>query len=1594
MANDRISQLPVEALVSPDSGKARTSQEPVEALVSPTSAKARVSQEPVEALVSPTSGKARTSQLVVEALIEVSLGQGVDLGLIDQTAVTFTPTAALAQSVDVALVDQTVVAFAPTTSSTADISPALINQTAAGFAPTISTGSVDISLGLVSQAAAAFTPVVTAGQIVSLTLIDQTAATFAPVVIVAQFVDLGLIDQTVATFAPVTSSGAQDVSLDLLDAAAATFAPTVASGAVSISLALLSAPATTYAPVLVYNQDLTISLVNQAARAFRPAALLDAVGGPGGGGAGGVGAPPIIELLYGGDDGVDIMPDVVIADARFISQVNGVSGECRFRVKDPLGTYSFTVGKELVLKFNGENLWRGYVARAQRGFAFDAQNTFDSTTRFFIIDGFDINILFRKRVVFNQTKPLDLTGPVYKANNTPDTTALTRLFNNFLDLSSDDLNTTQLIENVGYINIDHQAVPIQPAETWDNTMKTITSLTNAIFYIDPDKKVVHTDVDTPNAALALSDVPASGGAGGGGGTTTDPFDRTVAANSIGWGAGALGTWYWEDHGATWEVDGSVASLSYLFGYQQIDSIIPSLVDGDWTFSLRLKWPTINSQDTEVEFFFGDPPYSGDYGVGATIAYEYSQIGEPLALTLWWYTPIADDEIRVELATGFVPSGWATLELGLNSTTGLVSGRYYADGDPAPAWTTLAGSITSAGVTNNPMLGLSLAGGFGNVWEFDDVSVSVEAGAPALESIGYREMDLVYDGTNLVNDALIWGIALGGSNVVIAREQDAASITAHGRWQMGELNGSMYKQATVNRRASSIVDGSPLSKRGAKDDRVSVAVTVFQDGFRVAEKVDFTSEVYDFNDVIPIRRMEISFVSPTALRYRLFLSHEIDMPWNFFDNYFYRFNIPDIRVPPWPEIPSIDDPGGCDDAVCGITDSFDRSVSPSHSTAGQSDAGPTWTVTNYFDPTDFVEVTSGQMNIGVTNRLAITLPGAPANMPWTVSWGMRFNDAQDTARVLMNFAGQELRIFRDFTSPASANIFVNAAGFADPFTQGVWYHFRLSHFVFGGDPVLALQWWAYGDPDPGAPSGGEIITQTFGTTSLDIEVREFDEPSASVSFRDLDIAGFTRCDQAQFDDFNRVVVDDLGSSLDGGEWTMSGSGTANRGVDGSSAYVTGSAFTAWVPGALWDLDPFTLVTRVKLGTNTDQSSVRFAISDDLFDYAEVFLDGSGNFTVDDNVDFNEDTVDDASLSTSSWYLLKWQLAGSVSRAKYWIEGSTEPDWLVETALPNLGGRAYLIMALAATTGTTLVDDIDFDYDGKPCYQDCASGETVNIDLFSRSVGSGWGVASSGGTWAKTATFGTTVESVGGTKGTSENPGGSTASTVMKLPLPDVFADRDWAEFRILVDTTIQNQVIGIYDSAESAGIDAYLSTTGGPKVQFGYTQSSTHFWDVSSFTYPTNGSPFWVALRLEGSDVYFKGWLASGSEPASWEGPKAGADLTVATMAKVYYQNGQSASAGQLSIDEIVTTLPGCVPVSPGTGAPNSGPYCEVLPNSVGGTEFATSKAWYPGTLKVYINGALRTAYTSNPALGEISLTASITSSDVIYVCYQANGDPA
>lgn len=97
------------------------------------------------------------------------------------------------------------------------------------------------------------------------------------------------------------------------------------------------------------------------------------------------------------------------------------------------------------------------------------------------------------------------------------------------------------------------------------------------------------------------------------------------------------------------------------------------------------------------------------------------------------------------------------------------------------------------------------------WGFSDVPNNdpIGVGTP---TYGFRDGEYTEDASTVVNDALVWGGSEWAVNgdVVFSRKQNAASILAHGRWQIGEVRvgEANYKtSAEVIARAKVIVNGT-------------------------------------------------------------------------------------------------------------------------------------------------------------------------------------------------------------------------------------------------------------------------------------------------------------------------------------------------------------------------------------------------------------------------------------------------------------------------------------------------------------------------------------------------------------------------------------------------------------------------------------------------------------------------------------------------------------------------------------------------------------------------------------------------------------------
>jgi hypothetical protein len=361
--------------------------------------------------------------------------------------------------------------------------------------------------------------------------------------------------------------------------------------------------------------------------------------------------------------GIDVGSDVIFEDATFTMQTNGAPGSFHIRIRDLGHTRDFTTGAEVTLDIEGYRKFGGYLTQASRVYAFPVDDTTvpSTTERFWSLTGVDYNILFSKRIVYDKANPANVILRSWPAGSHDDV-VIRYIFDHYTDLGADGV-TYDGVTHVGTPNPDYRGVVSAGSHTFGDALREVNSLINGVFYIDPYKDLHFVDVETVDAANALSDRP----------------------------------------------DGGESS--------------------------------------------------------------------------------------------------------------------------------------------------------------------------------FRQFEHVENGAKLVNDAMVWGAGTGSTSIAFARVQDAASQAAHGLWQYGEFTSQLYKQASVNQRADSIVNGSVQSKRGGKDDQVSWSVTTFDWSFSVGEKVQIESESWGVSDIVPIRRLTVRFPTPTDPKLELLLSHEIDQPWNFYEFFF-------------------------------------------------------------------------------------------------------------------------------------------------------------------------------------------------------------------------------------------------------------------------------------------------------------------------------------------------------------------------------------------------------------------------------------------------------------------------------------------------------------------------------------------------------------------------------------------------------------------------------------------------------------------------------------------------------------------------------------
>ena len=837
--------------------------------------------------------------------------QFVVLGFINQQATAHAPSTLTTQTVTIALLSQTAAASAPALSLSVSI--ALINQTATPFGPTIASAQA-VSIALLSQAASASAPTVSSSSAVSLGLISQGAAGFSPVV--ALTADWYISNPAVA-FDPTLTDPSQSVALPRIGIVAFAFSPAVATADQDVVFERIERVAVASAPSLSGGnvvQSISFGLID------RTAATHDfSLTGPS------TPAPPPgtpIRVLI---DGEDMTHLVVWRLCELVTAVSGNASMGALIIRDVgQDRAEFVLGTRVVVDFGEDTrpIYSGYLLRAGRRFWFpvDYPDTLQRQWRLSVVD---INVLFSRRIAYKKADPADITGPKYTVE-TYDDVALATLFEDWLDLSADDLDLVSEVRRVGYLNAGGQiSYPWNGGMTMGEAVANIAQMPAAVWGINPSRQFVYADVDAENAPFVLTDrvegVPGGGGGGGPtawfrmsgiaidgfvGGLLEDSFGRTEVGQ---WGTGDAGEWIEDGGTGDLSVDGEAVAESS--GELQVEQYLFLPDDDGGIISASISWAATETID---EVFVA--LIKTGYFVRATW---FANEGAP-ELKVDWFDGADLGESTIELPA-YTPEQFVTLKIELDQSTGEATATY-DDGSSYP--------VSSLVSLDNAPNGLR-AYVFAHATE-PEAEEEVAPVIPWANTAGYREATIWPDGSRLINDFLAWGAGKGSDHMVFHRRQSAESIAAHDLWQESFFSGAVWKQSTIEKVTNSAVNGSPQSRRGGKDDRYQIVCVTHENGLVVGDRVRFESVIWDYMDIIPVRKMTMTFPTHRDVRYELTLSHEID-----------RWGFEDPTPPPGPvDVPPIDVPPIVDPPPINCIptdyplDAWDRSASGSGPFASQ------------------------------------------------------------------------------------------------------------------------------------------------------------------------------------------------------------------------------------------------------------------------------------------------------------------------------------------------------------------------------------------------------------------------------------------------------------------------------------------------------------------------------------------------------------------------------------------------------------------------------------------------------------------------------------
>jgi len=151
-----------------------------------------------------------------------------------------------------------------------------------------------------------------------------------------------------------------------------------------------------------------------------------------------------------------------------------------------------------------------------------------------------------------------------------------------------------------------------------------------------------------------------------------------------------------------------------------------------------------------------------------------------------------------------------------------------------------------------------------------------------EAIGYRNMKIKTSIKDAATRALVWGAGRGSDDPVFAVYHNDEMIYSIGIWEWGDLFVNAYKQGTVMKRARTYVEGSPAHRIGHGYEMPFVTCDIFVPGILAGDVVSFESNLYGYSAPLPVRMVEMTFPTKSAVKYSLEMTLTVDEPWSAYD----------------------------------------------------------------------------------------------------------------------------------------------------------------------------------------------------------------------------------------------------------------------------------------------------------------------------------------------------------------------------------------------------------------------------------------------------------------------------------------------------------------------------------------------------------------------------------------------------------------------------------------------------------------------------------------------------------------------------------------